>query len=181
MMGNFDLPEDKHINDAILKRLKTLPAINIYRLISGLPTIFNPWIDMVQGLYKLDFDMRLREIAILRQAHQAKSNYELHQHRFIALANGVSAKEIDIIIQENPVSSLDAKGNLICKVADEIETEAMLTPATREQLISHFGKDQALQLITILSFYCCVARFLNATEVPIENDTPLSGKAAPTP
>jgi len=180
-MSNFDLPSDKQINDDILKRLKTLPAINIYRLISSLPTVFDPWIDMVQGLYKLDFDMRLREIAIIRQAHRAKSKYELHQHRFIAVSNGVSEKEIDIITKENPVSSLDEKGNLVCKVADEIEKEATLTANTREQLINYFGKDQTLQLITVLSFYCCVARFLNATEVALEKDSPLSGKATPTP
>lgn len=180
-MSNFDLPSDKQINDNILKRLKSLPAINIYRLISSLPTVFDPWIDMVQGLYKLDFDMRLREIAILRQAYRAKSKYELHQHQFIALANGVSEKEIDIITNEGTVSSLDEKGNLICKVADEIETQATLTTNTKEQLINLFGKDHALQLITILSFYCCVARFLNATKVQLEKDSPLSGKATPTP
>lgn len=178
-MTLFKLPSDTQINDDILERLKKLPAINIYRLVSALPTVFNPWIDMVQGLYQLDFDMRLREIAILRQAYRAKSKYELHQHRFIALANGVSEKEIDIITKEHPVSSLDEKGNLVCKVADEIETQATLTTSTREQLVNVFGNDYSLQLIAVLSFYCCVARFLNASEVPIEHDAPLSGKANP--
>lgn len=179
-MDKFKLPKDTEINADILTRLKTLPAINIYRLAASLPTVFHPWIDMVQGLYQLKFDMRLREIAILRQAHRAGSAYELHQHRFIAESNGVSKEEIKAITTENPVSSLDATGNLICKVADEIETEAKLTDATRTQLIKLLGHEQALELITILSFYCCVARFLNATQVPIEESSPLSGKAKPT-
>lgn len=178
MTTPFPLPTDSEMNKEVLARLESLPKINIYRLLARFPRIFDAWIDMVQGIYALKFDMRLREIAIVRQAYRAKSVYELHQHKFIALANKVSQKEIDIITSESTVTSLGEKENLVCKAADEIEA-AFLADATREKLIQFFGKESALELIIILSFYCAIARFLNAAQVPIESDNPLAGKGNP--
>ena len=81
-------------------------------------------------LYDGKLNIRLREIAICRQAYKAKSAYELHQHGLLAKANGVTEEEIKAITSEEPVNSLDDEANFICHVADELEKEATLSKKT---------------------------------------------------
>lgn len=180
MMKHIPIPADAEIAATQLNVLKGLPNINIYRIIAAYtPTCFIPWVDLVKGLYQCEFDMRLKEMAILRQAYRAHSAYEMHQHRFIALQNGVTEAEIKVIMSEGKVTSLDDEANFICQVADEMETTATLTDATYNELISRYSLKTAMEIIVTLAFYCCVARVLNSTRIPVENDNPLQGRANP--
>ena len=179
MFKNVPLPEDHQIPENLLSRLKQLPAINIYRLLTTVPDCFNPWLDLVAGLYQVKFDKRLKEIAICRQAYKAKSHYELHQHKFIAKQNGVTDKELQAVLTEDIVHSLDEEANFICKVADEIEVNATLTDVSFNELFTRYGVQLGMELIVTISFYCCVARVLNATRTPIEETNPLEGLATP--
>jgi alkylhydroperoxidase family enzyme len=174
-----DLPEDEEIPKDALERLRALPPINIYRLLGLVPQSVLPWTDMTQAVYECDVEPRLREIGICRQAHAANADYELHQHRFIAQNNGVTAAELEAVLSEPTVRTLDPAANLVCKVADELEEHASLSDETFDELYREFGRRGATELLFILSFYCAVARLSNATRIPIEADNPLQGSANP--
>jgi alkylhydroperoxidase family enzyme len=178
-MRTVDLPTDEEIPEAALARLRSLPPINIYRLLGIVPQSVIPWTDMTKAVYECELDARLREIAICRQARTANAAYELHQHRFIARNNGVSEAELEALLTESRVESLDAQGNLVCKAADEIETRATLSDETFDALYNGLGRRQATELVFILSFYCAVARLSNATRITVEPQNPLEGSANP--
>lgn len=114
------LPKDSELSDLVVDKLNRLPNINVFRMVANAPQMLTPFVDMVQGLYNSKVDIRLREIAILRQASQAKSEYELHQHKFIASANGITDKEISLICSANKVSKLSELENTICQMSDEL-------------------------------------------------------------
>jgi alkylhydroperoxidase family enzyme len=179
-MPAVDLPEDAEIPEDALERLRALPPINIYRLLGLVPQSVIPWTDMTRAVYECDVDPRLREIGLCRQAHAANADYELHQHRFIALNNGVSEAELEAVLSEPSVRSLDPAANLVCKVADELERGANLSDETFDELYRKFGRHGATGLLFILSFYSAVARLSNATRIPIEADNPLRGSANPS-
>src|SRR5215203_1733389 len=147
------MPEDRDLPSDVLARLQSLPAISIYRLLAIVPQSVVPWTDLTSAIYQCELDNRIREIAICRQARNARAPYELHQHRQIAHNNGVSEAELTAVLSDPVVTSLDEQANLVC---------------------------QATELILILSFYCAVARFTNATRAPIEADNPLSTASNPT-
>ena len=178
-MRTVDLPTDEEIPEAALARLRSLPPINIYRLLGIVPQSVIPWADMTKAVYECELDARLREIAICRQARTANAAYELHQHRFIARNNGVSEAELEALLTESRVESLDAQGNLVCKAADEIETRATLSDETFDALYNRLGRRQATELVFILSFYCAVARLSNATRITVEPQNPLQESANP--
>jgi 4-carboxymuconolactone decarboxylase len=173
------MPEDAELSDDVLVRLHSAPPISIYRLPSIVPQALVPWTDLVDAIYACELDARLREIAICRQARTARAHYELHQHRQIARNNGVSGDELDAILSEPTVTSLDDVGNLVCQVADELEATATLSDATQEALYASLGRRQATELVLVVSFYCAVARFTNATRAPIEPDNPLASASNP--
>jgi len=176
---SVDLPEDAEIPEAALQRLRALPPINIYRLLGIVAQAVVPWSDLTRAVYECDLDPRLREIGICRQAHAADADYELHQHRFIARNNGVAEAELEAVLSESTVRSLDPPANLVCRVADELEGSATLSDEAFDELYGAFGRRGATELVFTLSFYAAVARLSNATRIPIEADDPLQGSPNP--
>jgi alkylhydroperoxidase family enzyme len=126
------------------------------------------------------FNPRLRQIAILRQAHLLQSRYEWHQHVFLSRANGVKDKEMDIIKSENPVKSLGEEENFMCRVSDEITLQAKLTDATFQELFKRYSVSLGAELILCLCYVNMLGRFINCTRVQIEDTNPLEGRASPT-
>jgi alkylhydroperoxidase family enzyme len=172
-------PDPTALPDDVQARLETLPPISIYQSLAAVPGALIPWSDLVSAIYTWDLDPRLREIAICRQAHTALAAYEQHQHTFVARNNGVSEQELDIILGEAMVTSLDPLANLVCRVADELETTATLSNGTHEEVLSTFGEARARELVLVLSFYGAVARYTNATRAAIEPDNPLARTSNP--
>lgn len=173
-------PDDRDLRAEERERLQTLPDINIYRLLAIVPGALGPWADLIAAIYGAELDPRLREIAINRQAHAARSEYELHQHRLVALNNGVTESDLDVVLREPVVQSLDDQANLVCRAADEVETTATLTDATLQALLAALGERQTTELILTLSVYGAVARFTNATRARIEEGDPLSHISDPS-
>jgi alkylhydroperoxidase family enzyme len=176
---SVELPDDAEIPEPALQRLRSVAPINIYRLLAIVPPAVVPWTDLVQAVYECELDSRLREIAICRQAHADNVDYELHQHLFIAKNNGVSDAELDALLGEARVDSLDASANLACKVADELSTRATISDETFDELDASLGRRSATELLFILSFYSAVARLSNATRIPIEAENPLQRASNP--
>ena len=172
-------PEPTTLPADVRARLATLPPISIYESLATVPGALIPWSDLVSAMYTWELDPRLREIGICRQARTSRAPYELHQHRLIARNNGVSDDELDVILREAVVATLDPLGNLVCRVADELETTATLSDGTHDELWSALGDARAQELVLVLSFYCAVARYTNATRAPIEPDDPLSHTSNP--
>jgi alkylhydroperoxidase family enzyme len=171
--------EQQQLPDDVRTRLGSLPPISIYQLLAPVGGALIPWTDLVGALYGLALDPRLREIAICRQARTARAVYELHQHRLIAGNNGVSDEDLETILRDPVVDTLDPEANLVCRAADELELTATLSDDTRRQLIEVLGPDRTTELILVVGFYCAVARFTNATRAPIEPDNPLAGASNP--
>jgi alkylhydroperoxidase family enzyme len=178
-MVEVAMPEDSELPLDVVARLHSLPPINIYRMLTIVPGALSPWAALVDAIYDAELSHRLREIAICRHARTARAGYELFQHRQIGRNNGVTDEELDAILREPVVSSLDDDANLVCLVADELETTATLADSTQEQLYARFGPRQATELILTLSMYGAVARFTNATRTQIEPDNPLADAIHP--
>jgi alkylhydroperoxidase family enzyme len=172
-------PDDRDLPAEVRERLQALPAINIYRLLAIVPGALVPWSDLIAAIYGAELDPRLREIAICRQARTARAEYELHQHRLVAHNNGVTDSDLDAILREPVVRSLDNLANLVCRAADELETTATLNDETLQALLTALGERRTTELILALSVYGAVARFTNATRARIETGDPLSHVSNP--
>jgi alkylhydroperoxidase family enzyme len=146
-------------------------------MLARVPGCCGPWTELIKGIYATDIDVRLREIAICRIGHLTGSDYESHQHHFIALKNGVSEAEIQAIIRENPVTSLDKDGNFICQVVDELEKNAKITDATFLKLREMFSVNDMVAFGVMLATYCAVGRLANFCRLEIEASNPLQGFA----
>ena len=148
------MPEEATLPEDVAERLRSVPPINIYRLLGNAPAAVIPWTDMTRAVYQCTIDPRLRELAICRQAHVAHAAYELYQHRFIARNNGVTDAELDAVTDAPPLDSLDDAAQLVCRVAEQLESTATIADQTFEQLYDRLGVRAATELLFIISFYC---------------------------
>jgi hypothetical protein len=87
----------------------------------------------------------------------------------------VSDAEIGAIGSEDPVVSLDAEVNLICRVADEVSRNVRLSDDALEQIVERYGPRQAAEVILLVSYCNMVSRFLESTRVEIEPEQLLGG------
>lgn len=168
---------DSQIPSNILSLLKQYPRINVYSVLAHSPTICKPWIDMINGIYSSGLSARVREIALVRIGSVAPSEYELHQHHFIALKNGVTEEEIQAIMHEKPVTSLDEKGNLICRAIDELRNTCSLSDETFAALNKHFSTKDVVSLGVSIAMYFAVAILANFCRLEIESSDPLKNFA----
>lgn len=181
MFSTVPLPKDEQLPESIRKTLEGLPALNIFRILANVPASFHPYVQLAKSLLSDGkFNRRLRQIAILRQAHLLRSKYEWHQHVFLSKANGVTDKEIEIIRTENPVVSLGKEENFMCLISEELTVNAHLTDATFKELFERYSIELGMELILCLSYVNMLGRFINATRVQIEDTNPLEGLASPT-
>ncbi|CDZ79229.1 hypothetical protein BN59_03547 [Legionella massiliensis] len=97
----------------------------------------------------------------------------MHQHHFIALKNGVTEKEIQAIIHEVPVTSLDEEGNLICQAVDELQKKFSLSDETFEELNKRLNTKDIVSFGVTVAMYFAVAILANFCRLQIEPTNPL--------
>lgn len=164
------LPADADLTPEIKATLANLPPANVFRMVANAPASFQPLVDLALSvLLTSEFDKRKREIAVLRVGHVTNAHYEWVQHVEIAKRLGVTEDEIAIIQGEDPVTSLDEEGNLLCRVADEISRDVRLSDDALQLILDRYGVQEATELILCVSYFNMLSRFLESTRVQLED------------
>ena len=164
------LPDDESLSPEIREILAATPPLNVFRMFANAPASFKSINDFARSvLLESEFDPKKREIAVLRVAHVTRSVYEWTQHVTVAKMTGVTDDEIKIIAAEDPVTSLDEEGNLLCHVADEISRDVRLGDEALSLILDRYGVRGATELILCVSYFNMVSRFLESTRVELEN------------
>jgi 4-carboxymuconolactone decarboxylase len=171
MPPRIPLPKDEDLPEDVRKALAAFPPLNVFRMAANVPASFQPFLRLAASiLVQAEFDARKREIAVLRVAKVTHAPYEWTQHVRLARTLGVTDEEIVIIEKQDPVTGLDAEGNLLCRVADEISRDVRLSDAALEQILERYGIRQASELIFCCSYFNMLSRFLESTRVELEPD-----------
>jgi AhpD family alkylhydroperoxidase len=179
MATHIPLPQDDELPVAISEMLAALPRLNVFRMLANAPASFRPFLDLAGSiLVQSEFDVRLRELAILRVAHVTGSRYARAQHEQLARNVGVGEEEIAATAVDRLVEGLDEDGNLVCRVADEISRDVRLSDRTLERLLQGHGVRGATELILCVSYFNMLSRFLESTRVEIESEDRL-GQSTP--
>jgi alkylhydroperoxidase family enzyme len=158
-----DLPEE-------FRGTVAASPLNVIKMMANAPASFLGFQEFAAGvLYKSQFDPRKREIAVCRVGHVTQANYEWTHHVRVAKRLGITEEEIGIIGSENPVTSLDEEGNLLCRVADEISLKVRLSDEALAQILGRYGVRGATELILCCSYFNMISRFLESTRVELES------------
>jgi len=164
-------------NTDVRETLASLPPLNVFRMMAAAPASFRPFLDFALSiLVKAELPAREREIAVLRVAHVTGSLYEWTQHERLGRNLGLGDREIAAIRGEDPVASLGEKGNLLCRVADEISRDVRLSDAAFERIVALFGRRQASELVVCCAYFNMLSRFLESMRVELEPENLLGDR-----
>jgi 4-carboxymuconolactone decarboxylase len=105
---------------------------------------------------------KLRELAVMRLAQQAGSEYEWELHVRYALAAGISEAELACLktgaIDTCGLSELD---RLAIQFTDEAAASA-LTPETFSRLAAEIGEEQVVELVVAIGWWAGLVPIVNA-------------------
>ncbi len=142
---------------------------NIFRTLARHPKLFKRSMVLATGLLvKGNLPPRVREIAILRVAWRAGSNYEWGQHVRIGLDSGLDEAEIAALAAEGAESTWSDADRLAISVTDELCAEDDLTDATWDAALAQWGEQDLMELIFLVGNYRMLAGFLNAARVELD-------------
>jgi 4-carboxymuconolactone decarboxylase len=145
--------------------------LNVFRLLANGPQVFVGWSQMVDELFDSPtFNLRMREVIILRVAHLQGSRYELAQHTGIARTAGLTEQQINAILG---TADLDAAGfsrteRTALDVATELCSTHRLTDDSFAAAHAVFGDEALTELLMIISCYYGLALVLNAVDLDVD-------------
>jgi 4-carboxymuconolactone decarboxylase len=169
MSSGIPLPAMDSLAPEVRALVEAFP-LNVIRMVANAPASVKGFSELAQSvLFYHGFDPRKREIAVLRVAHVTRARYEWTHHVTLARHFGISDREIGIIQAEDPVTSLDEEGNLLCRAADEISREVRLSDEALSLIHGRYGTQGATELILCISYFNFLSRFLESTRVELED------------
>ena len=168
-MARLPYPDPDTLPEAVRTRLAERLPLNVYRMLAHAPTVFPGWMDLGRAvLYESMLDPALRELAILRVGHLAASAYEIHQHRKIALAVGLTEAQVDATAVGDAAPVYDDLQRLVLRFTDRVVRDVRVDDATFDEAVARLGARQVIVLIVAIGFYGMVVRLLENTAVEIE-------------
>ncbi len=163
----ISVPSDAELSADALAALKTVPPLNVFRMAARTPSLA-AFAQLARSiLVGGQLDPKLRELAVLRVAHVARSSYAFGQHVTLARVVGLGDAALAAVVADE-VTTLDEAGNLVCRVADEITRDVRLSDETLARTVERFGQARATELVLCCSYFNMVARFLESTRVPLD-------------
>lgn len=158
--------------------------VNIYRAIAHSPAAAQSFLKLGNCLLKeTELPPGLRELAILRIANLAGSEYEWAQHIAVAGQAGVTHQQIKDISNWQGSTHFDTRERAVLRYVDEATLNVKVTDATFEALKAHFPERQIVELTMSIGYWGMIARVLVPLEIemddqPVGSLRDLGGKEA---
>jgi AhpD family alkylhydroperoxidase len=108
------------------------------------------------------------ELAILRVGHLRQCEYELQQHRRLALRRGVDAGTQAAIFGWPGTDELTPRQQVLMTAVDELVNTRMLTDAAWGRLAVYLDRRQLIEFVTFVGQYDALAMTLNTLGVPMD-------------
>lgn len=144
---------------------------NLYRVLGLAPSMLRAWIAFAWPLrLQATSSRKIRELLILRGAQISETDYEWAHHVPMALAAGVTQKQIDTLASWQTSDLFTTQERAVIRLADEVTRGPAASAACIEALKQSFSDAEVVELVLTASFYVCVGRFLRSMDVDLEPD-----------
>jgi 4-carboxymuconolactone decarboxylase len=168
-MNRMPYPDPQSVPSAVQALLDARPPRNVFRMMAHAPALM-PGIMELTGaiLYRSKLDPVLRELAILRVGHLCRSSYEVHQHRKISAAIGLSADKIDGTARDAEPALFGERELLVLRMTEQVVRQVKADDALFAATVSALGHESTMELLIIIGLYVMLAQVLENTEVGLE-------------
>jgi AhpD family alkylhydroperoxidase len=164
---NVDSPEAQRMVEQVrAERGGRFP--NLFRMQLYNPAIVDGWLRLGTAVrFKSDLDAATRELAICLVARLTGAEYEWRAHRRLAVEQGFSDQQLDTILDWRS-GRFDAQQRAALALAESLTRDVDVDDATFDAARSHLSPRQLVELVTAISYYNMVARFLVGLHIDLE-------------
>jgi 4-carboxymuconolactone decarboxylase len=163
-------PELKEIYNNLSKNGARI--LNLYRVVAHNPRALLNFLRLGNSLLVgTELPPKLRELAILRVAKLAGSEYEWSQHCPIALELGIDQKQIQTISHWSTSANFSAIERAVLQYTDEVAQNVTVKEETFQALQQHLNERAIVELTLSIGYWGMVARVLVPLQVSIDTQT----------
>lgn len=146
--------------------------INLYRVLAHNSRVMRNHLQLGNTLLsKTALSSKLRELAILRIAKLAGSDYEWIQHYPIALEAGVTAEQADVLPRWQGSGLFTEEERAVLNYTDEVAQKVAVTEETFETLKQFLDEQRIVELTIAIGYWGMVARILVPLQVDIDEQS----------
>ena len=141
---------------------------NLFRMQLHNPAIADGWLRLGSAVrFKSELDDATRELAICLVARTTGAEYEWRAHRRIALELGYSEAALDGLLNWRS-GEFDPKQRAVLALAEELTRNVQVADDTFKQASDQLTPRQMVELVTTVSYYNMVSRFLVGLQIDLE-------------
>jgi alkylhydroperoxidase family enzyme len=150
-------------------RIAGVPEFHLFTVFAQHPRLFWSWAPFGGVLVRRGrLPGRDTEVVILRVAHLRKSEYELQQHRRIALKRGVDLDTQAALFAWPAADGLSPRNQALLAGADELVATRALSDETWQRLAGYLDRRQLMEFVMLVAQYDALAMWLNTLGVPMD-------------
>jgi len=114
-----------------------------------------------------EMSIRDRELAILRLAWLSQAPFEWGSHVKIAKRNGVTAEEVERVIEGSSAPGWSQQDRAILRAIEELHFDSMISDATWAELQTFYNDKKLIELVILAGQYKTVAYYQNSLRLPL--------------
>jgi alkylhydroperoxidase family enzyme len=128
--------------------------INIYKLLLHTPGLASTWFAHINATRDTKLSGRMRELAIIRMAHNASYEYALRQHiPVLAAREGVTEAECAALKNWQDSNLFDGRERAALSYVDAMQSGPTVPDAVFDELKKHFDVQELVELTIIVGTY----------------------------
>ena len=169
-MPRIPYPDVSKLPDIMQKMLAGTP-LNVVRIgAHASPPLFEAQGQLGWAIAKPEvLDPRLRETVVLRVAHLSNSAYELHHHRALGRAAGLTEADLAAIAARN-YGALDPLLAAAAHFTDEVVAQLSPADETLERLRKLASDQIVINIVLTIGCYMSIARLIAVTGIELDAD-----------
>lgn len=150
-------------------RIWGVPQIHLFTVLAQHRRLFWAWAPFGGVLLRRGrLSANDTEVVILRVGHLRGSEYELQQHRRLALRRGVDADTQAAVFGWPDGGGLTERQRALLAGVDELLGTRNLSESTWRRLAEHLDRRQLIEFVTLVGQYDALAMTLNTLGVPMD-------------
>jgi alkylhydroperoxidase family enzyme len=133
------------------------------------PAVADGWLRLGTAVrYKSELDGLTREMAICLVARLTGAEYEWLAHSRLAAEEGLSKQQLDGILDWQQPNLFSDQQRAVLAFTQALTTAVQVDDATFDALRPLLSERQLVELVTVVSYYNMVSRFLVGLKIDLE-------------
>jgi alkylhydroperoxidase family enzyme len=143
-----------------------------FRIMVKHPAVFRCALEMGTVIFKGQLPPRDRELAVLRIGWLSRAPYEWGEHVDIGKRYGVTAEEIERVIQGSSAPGWSEHDAAVLRAVEELLADHMICDATWATLAKTFSEPQLIEFVTMVGQYVTTGYVQNSLRMRLAKDNP---------